>query len=70
MCHNISFTRRQDCQVEFSQERKSLYLSAGFSGMCMRKKIKGESDHEKTGIAIGEGTEREHKIPECEAEGF
>ena len=47
-----------------------MHLSAGFSRLCLREEVPWKADNEETGSAIGEGTEGEFKIPECENEGF
>ena len=47
-----------------------MYLSAGLSGMCMRKEIQGKSDHEKTDPPVGGRAGEQFQKQECEAAYF
>ena len=46
-----------------------MYLSAGLSGMCVRKCIKGQGDHAKTNLTHGWGDGGEPPVKEREASG-
>lgn len=47
-----------------------MYLSAGLSGMCMRKEIQGKSDHKETDPSQRTGDGRKSALKERQAQNF
>ena len=40
-------------------------MSERFSGMCMREKVKGTCDYQKTDFTVGRGIGTKYKITKC-----
>lgn len=67
MYHYLPFFGGSYCQKSIPGGTGAVYLPPKLSGMCLWKKIKGKSAHEKTSFAIRKGAGGESPLEKCKA---
>lgn len=70
MCDHISFPGRPYCENGFQKKRIPLYLSAGFSRLCVRKSTKGGHGHEKAHRSRRKGAYGKQPLQKCKIESL
>ena len=70
MHHNLPLPGGQDSKEYFQEERKPMHMSAGLSGLCMRKEVKGTGYYKKAHPSDSGGDGDESEVEKRKAKGI